>query len=732
MLRTITSVLISAILFVPALPAAAARSVQTFGTAYVQASVPRNAAGRDAGVDVSGGTYVRVSASGAFTTRGGMCGTTAVGPNGCGNAAQVNGTGTLIAAFADASGRTGGTWTPVGQYANLAVPSGAKRLLLRVAGMNGREYGAYRVVADVVSSATLPQLGSGTSGNGSTIHIGANGGTGTATTQAIRISGSGLQVASTARSIGRATTYASTGNGPSTGVIPGAGAASRSDVHYALRRLGFSDTPADVSSVLGTGVSAWVTAQLAAPTPANDASIVQGAGGNVEALPVLTGNATTDGNYAANIEDRLLQWQVHTQWQLREKMTLHWLEHFAVSYATVNQPADMEHYIQTVRADALGNYAKLIADVAKEPAMMIWLNNANNGYSPNALPNENFGREVMQLYTIGLNTLNGDGTIVQDPNNPGQPLATYTEADVKSMSLALTGFQLQSQTAIGTYPAYVDNIVFNSAAHAPATNGGFLVMGKIIPDGKSCPWSYTSYLQTGLNSQCVVDNAALALASNTTTWAYEANELLQRLVNETPSAAMVQRISTIWGQTVNDPNQIAKVIAAIAADPEFYNGKYTMVKEPIEFEVGAIRALNGQTTNPVSGSVVRPLSSGISDTAKMNEELWDPPSVFSFYYPGNKEALINNATLLGAWSAAANLAGSAHTTACTTCTIDLDFSSFAAAKQTADLSGYLLDALVDGGTPQLNALVKNFLNNNPTNVQGALWIILSSPEYGVN
>ena len=67
-----------------------------------------------------------------------------------------------------------------------------------------------------------------------------------------------------------------------------------------------------------------------------------------------------------------------------------------------------------------------------------------------------------------------------------------------------------------------------------------------------------------------------------------------------------------------------------------------------------------------------------------------------------------------------------------TCTIFLNFASFAGAKQTSDLAGYLLDALVDGGTPQLDALVKNFLNNNPANVQGALWIILSSPEYGVN
>jgi uncharacterized protein (DUF1800 family) len=721
----------AAALIASALPAWAA-TAPTFSTAYVQAAVPRGAVGRDAGVDVSAGTYVRVSASGTFSMRSGICGNT-VGPAGCGGHASPTAAGTLLAAFADPYGRLLSTWTAVGTYVNLAVPTGAKRLLLRVAGMGGHEYGAYRVVADVVPNAAPPQLGSGSSASAAAIHIGPGGGTGAVQSLAVRIASPGIQVASTGfQPLGRASTLGSVGNGPSTGVIPTGPTLARSDVQYALRHLGFSDTPANVTNVMNTGVSAWVTAQLAAPTPANDTSITQGVGGNVEALPVLTGNATTDGNYPANIEDRLMQWQVNTQWQLREKLTLHWLEHFAVSYATVGQSGDMEHYIETVRADALGNYAKLLADVSKEPAMMLWLNNANNAYNPNFPPNENFGREVMQLYSLGVNTLNSDGSIVLDPNNPGQPLATYTEQDVKTMSLALTGFQLQSQQAIGTYPAYVDQIAFNTATHAPATNGGFFVMGQTIPDGKQCPWNYALYLQTGLNTSCVIDNAALSLANNPTTWAYEANEMLERLVTEQPSPAMVKRISTVWGQTVNDPNQIAKVVAAIAADPEFYTGKYTTIKEPIEIEVDAIRALGGAGQNPVTASETRPLANAISDTARMAQEIWDPPSVFSFYFPGNKEMIVNNAQLLATWASATDLAGSARTAACANCSIYLNFTSFAQAKLTNDLAGYMLDALVDGGTPQLNALVKNFLNNNPSNVQGALWIILASPEYGVN
>jgi len=718
-------------LIASALPASAAPA-PTFSTSFVQAAVPRGAAGRDAGVDVSQGNYVRISASGAFSVRSGICGRT-VGPAGCSAHATSATVGTLLAAFADPYGRALSNWMPVGTYASLPVPAGAKRLLLRAYGMGGHEYGAYRVVTDVVPNANPAQLGSGSSTSTAAIHIGPNNGSGSVQSLGVRIASPGTQIASTGFTpLGRVSTLGSVGNGPSTGVIPTGPTLARSDVQYALRRLGFSDTPANVTNVMSTGVSAWVTAQLAAPTPANDTSIVQGVGGNVEALPVLTGNAGTDGNYAANIEDRLMQYEVNTQWQLREKLTLHWLEHFAVSYATVGQSADMEHYIETVRADALGNYAKLLADVSKEPAVMIWLDNANNGYLPNTPPNENFGREVMQLYSLGVNTLNSDGSIVTDPNNPGEPLATYSEADVKSMALALTGFQLQSQQAIGTYPAYVDQIVFKPSAHAPATNGGFFVMGQTIADGTSCPWTYTTYQQTGLNTSCVVDNAALSLANNPTTWAYEANELLVRLVTEQPSAAMIKRISTVWGQTVNDPNQIAKVIAAIAADPEFYGGKYSMIKEPIELEVDAIRALGGAGSNLVTATVTRPLANAISDTSHMFQEIWDPPSVFSFYYPGDKEAMVNNAQLLGVWSSATDLAGSARTAACSNCSIYLNFTSFATVKQTNDLAGYLLDALVDGGTPQLNALVKNFLNNNPSNVQGALWIILSSPEYGVN
>ena len=85
--------------------------------------------------------------------------------------------------------------------------------------------------------------------------------------------------------------------------------------------------------------------------------------------------------------------------QLQAKMELHWLDHFSVGLETVGDPAMMYHYDQTIRANALGNFATLLNAVAQEPAM---LSGCRNNYNSGRSPNENFGREVMQLYSTGI------------------------------------------------------------------------------------------------------------------------------------------------------------------------------------------------------------------------------------------------------------------------------------------------------------------------------------------
>ena len=124
------------------------------------------------------------------------------------------------------------------------------------------------------------------------------------------------------------------------------------------------------------------------------------------------------------------------------------------------------------------------------------------------------------------------------------------------------------------------------------------------------------------------------------------------------------------------------------------------------------------------------------ELGNMDEQHWYPPTVFSFYRPGDKETLLTNSLLLNRWGTGANFSNELRTTSlCTTCDTNLDFTNLTAlagGNDAGSASRYLLDALVDGGTPQLQALLQNYLANNIHNINGAVWMVLTSPEFEVN
>jgi uncharacterized protein (DUF1800 family) len=715
-----------------ATPCAAAQP--TFAISDVPASSVA-ARGRDAGVDVSKSTFVRISASGTLSTRYGACGKYYT-PSGC-----YGTQGLLMGAFADARGTIDSGWYKIGTFADLAVPTGASRLLLRIEGISGREVGAYHVVTDAVTSPTVPIIGSGASGAGAVI----------------RMMGARRVYSATSAATAGGSTSTSLGSGPEAAVGPNA-APTRSDLQYMMRRFGFSDSPAQVSYwFTHGGPSAWLTYQLNY-TAIPDAAISS----YVETMPTLTGNTSIypDNEQQSIVETRLLQQETATQRQLLEKVTLHWLEHFAVSKYLVGSNADMEHYVDTVRADALGNFAKLVSDVAKEPAMLEWLdNNYNTGNDPLNPPNQNFGREVMQLYTIGLTQLNLDGTPVLDGS--GNPVPTYTQSDVVTSSEALTGFEQHGpSTQTGSYPSYLDTVQFNPGNHYnPAMHGGAplpTIFGQTIsdPGGAQCAWNGTLPPGQAASGPCVVDNFVHILATQPTTCAFEANEMIQRFATETPSPGYVSRVASVWCNNLNASNQIALVVKAIATDPEFPGTKYTTVKEPIELLVDTIRALRGSnnavSANPIVSQHI-PLGGPLGDSSNMQQEVWYPPSVFSFYYPGHKEDLLDNYEILSRWQTASDLSNDVFITPpATQPDTALDLTALAPAGMTATTSevnravGYVLDALVDGGTSELKAIATNYMMNYTNNqsttasnsfargIKGVVWIVMSSPEDEAN
>ncbi|MGE3270181.1 MAG: DUF1800 family protein, partial [Chloroflexota bacterium] len=185
---------------------------------------------------------------------------------------------------------------------------------------------------------------------------------------------------------------------------------TRDRVALLLRRAGFGAGPAELERYVSLGVDGTID-ELLHPerVPEDFDGLLQSLSGHLIDLQ--------------NIEDVQTWWlyrMVRTRRPLVEKMTLFWHGHFAVSNAKVNSPLAMHAHLATLREHGLGNFRDLLMDVSRDPAMLIWLDGQSN--RKNA-PNENYGRELLELFTLGI--------------------GNYTEADVASSARAFTGWNLK-------------------------------------------------------------------------------------------------------------------------------------------------------------------------------------------------------------------------------------------------------------------------------------------------
>ena len=171
-------------------------------------------------------------------------------------------------------------------------------------------------------------------------------------------------------------------------------APTRAEVQHLLRRFAFSAPPETVTSVMQGGIAAWLASQ-------ENPESLDDTGSELETLPTTL--TSTGGLADYNIFERaVVQHMVLTPRQLQAKLELHWLDHFAIGLGKVGDPAVMYHYDQTIRRLGLGNFTALLTAVAREPAMLEWL---DNNWNVGPVANENFAREAMQLYAMGTTRL---------------------------------------------------------------------------------------------------------------------------------------------------------------------------------------------------------------------------------------------------------------------------------------------------------------------------------------
>ncbi|MEM7587221.1 MAG: DUF1800 family protein [Acidobacteriota bacterium] len=299
-------------------------------------------------------------------------------------------------------------------------------------------------------------------------------------------------------------------------------------------------------------------------------------------------------------------------------------------------------YHDVLARNAFGNFRNLLLDVALQPSMGVYLSHLWNRRSDpvlNRFPDENFAREVMQLFSIGLFELNADGSRVLDGR--GQPIPTYTNAEITEMAKIFTGLT-QAPTEPGEPILFGgedpgegnvwDSMVMYEDEHEPGPKT--LLNGFVVPGG-----------QTGMQD---VEMAIDHLFQHPNVGPFMGRHLIQRLVTSNPTPAYISRVSAVFADNGSGVRgDMAAVIKAILMDPEARDASriddpnFGKAREPFTRWVQLGRAFHA--TSP-SGQF-RHFGGGLPDDSAEGVELpalaqypFFSPSVFNFYSPTHQPA----------------------------------------------------------------------------------------------
>lgn len=415
-----------------------------------------------------------------------------------------------------------------------------------------------------------------------------------------------------------------------------------------LLQAQFSASDAEIAAVRSQGYFAWLQSQVSKPyDPATSGfAWLDSKGYNVP---------DRNRNYFSSSAADYMVWnQLMASTDVpRRRMALALSEIFVVSTSVMTGywPAYvMAAYWDVLCANAFGNYRTLLEDITLNLAMGNYLNTRGNKKSDGkgSAPDENYAREVMQLFTIGLVQLNMDGT---PKLNGGATIDTYSNADITDLAKVFTGFDTDNSQSASTAPVTpqgggVDNVpntTFTRLRMAQYQNGRYRSAGT------------ASFLGTTVNDVAQVatslKTALDTLFNHPNNAPFISKQLIQRLVISNPSPSYVQRVATVYsnnGQGVR--GDLGAVYAAILQDDEarapagLTGTEFGKLREPMVRLVQWARTFNVPTASTDWSKLGDFSDAGNS----LGQSPLRSPSVFNFFRPG----YVPPATALSAGSVA--------------------------------------------------------------------------------
>src|SRR5450631_1671922 len=385
-----------------------------------------------------------------------------------------------------------------------------------------------------------------------------------------------------------------------------------------LEQSTFGPTEALVASVQDAGFSSFLAAQFAAPASSLGTYAVILQPSAVVCPPTAPSNCFRDNFSSFLPAGQFFHNTLVGNDQLRQRVGFALSQIFVVSDGEVASTYGMADYEQLLLNDAFSNFRQILQDVTLSPAMGRYLNMVNNDKAnPTAgtHPNENYARELLQLFSIGLVKLNPDGTVVADGS--GQPVPTYDQTVVDGFAAVFTGW---------TYPTVAGA---TQKTHNPTNYRGVMeavqsnhdVTLKTLLDGATLP--------AGQPAAQDLSGALDLLFNHPNIGPFLGKQLIQFLVTSNPSPAYVSRVSTAFADNGSGVRgDMQAVVKAILLDPEARGSVqsgtgYGKLREPALLAANLGRALEVQS----DGVYLRNASSS------MEQPVYEAGSVFNFYAP---------------------------------------------------------------------------------------------------
>jgi uncharacterized protein (DUF1800 family) len=431
-----------------------------------------------------------------------------------------------------------------------------------------------------------------------------------------------------------------------------------------LEQSGFGPTFANDQRLRRLGLRIWLAEQFEAPYPTNPypnlplkpANAPADCDGDQTVTPDVPATCFRDSYTMYPMQAWFFKEAYYGNAQLRHRVAWALAQIWVISGVDTQQSRWMEEYHKILANNAFGNYRTLMQQMTLNPGMGNYLDMAR---STRTNPNENYAREINQLFSVGLFMLNQDGTLQLD--GMGQPIPTYTQDTVNNFTKVLTGWSFCNtgcpNSGVGLVN-YIDPMIINAGRTTVGQNQHDLTAktllvypGSTTTNVAACTGtcddtlpSIATYANNSLNQ--TLDN----IFNHPNVGPFVSRILIQHLVTSDPTPAYIGRVAAVFNNNGSGVRgDLKSVVTAILLDPEARGDaktdpNYGKLREPVQLMTNMARTFavtNAALTGQSDGVFYSPTNNLMTNMA---QTVFYSPTVFNYFSP---DYSIPGTTLLG-------------------------------------------------------------------------------------